>query len=357
MLQNLMKRIACGAPYGNAGLGQHLAQVVEEARAQSDLSAYYATGVPSGDGAARKIELPHLPWIFQYTPVRFSPAWKSYLNMELFDRAVAARLEPGQTFTGFAGQSLRSFERARRLGYAKLELESANSHILNVKRQHQKALTLFDFEASWLNETQVAKSLREYAMADVIVANSEYTRQTLLAEGVPPEKIRCRHLQTHPRFVPPACRPDDGIFRIVYTGSLTIMKGVPVLLEAFARLHDPKAELTLVGGWTSRGMHHYIQTRLAQDSRIRLAPGDPLPHLQKANVYVHPSYDDGFGYSPMEALACGTPVIVTEDTGMKECVQEGINGYVVPTGSVDAILERLEHIRQKPLILELQAVQ
>jgi len=46
----------------------------------------------------------------------------------------------------------------------------------------------------------------------------------------------------------------------------------------------------------------------------------------------------------MEAIACGVPVIVTENTGMKEYVKEGVNGYIVPTGSYKAILERLEYL-------------
>ena len=71
-----------------------------------------------------------------------------------------------------------------------------------------------------------------------------------------------------------------------------------------------------------------------------------MPHLRRADVLAHASYSDGFGYAPMEALACGVPVIVTEDTGMKEHVEEGVNGYVVPTGDVDALVERLEWVRE-----------
>ena len=46
----------------------------------------------------------------------------------------------------------------------------------------------------------------------------------------------------------------------------------------------------------------------------------------------------------MEAMMCGVPVIVTEDTGMKENVIEGENGYVVPTGSWEAILEQMYQV-------------
>jgi glycosyltransferase involved in cell wall biosynthesis len=75
-------------------------------------------------------------------------------------------------------------------------------------------------------------------------------------------------------------------------------------------------------------------------------PSDPLAHLQQADVLVHPSWEDGFAYAPMEALACGVKVIVTEDTGMKEHVQQGETGYVVPTGDWRAILECLKRLGQ-----------
>jgi glycosyltransferase involved in cell wall biosynthesis len=172
--------------------------------------------------------------------------------------------------------------------------------------------------------------------------NSEYTRQSFLEAGVAERKLRRRRLDVDSRFVSPAGKPRMRGLRIVYVGGLTVAKGVPVLIDAFSRLADPNAQLTLVGGSGSRGMSRYLKAALLADGRIFVAPGDPLPHLQAADVCVHPSWSDGFGYGPAEALACGVPVIVTEDTGMKELVREGENGWVVPTGSVQAIVERLE---------------
>jgi glycosyltransferase involved in cell wall biosynthesis len=86
-----------------------------------------------------------------------------------------------------------------------------------------------------------------------------------------------------------------------------------------------------------------------EDDRIRMAPGDPLPALHEADVFVHPTYEDGFGYAPMEALACGVPVVATADTGMKEYIRDGENGYVVPTGKAKPIRQRLEALRHTPM--------
>ena len=48
----------------------------------------------------------------------------------------------------------------------------------------------------------------------------------------------------------------------------------------------------------------------------------------------------------MEALACGVPVVVTEDTGMKEHVEDGVNGWITPTGAVGALLKIITHLRE-----------
>ncbi|MFB8791486.1 MAG: glycosyltransferase family 4 protein [Potamolinea sp.] len=345
-----MNTTSCNAPYGSGGLGRHLAEVVEVARTKGLLERYYTTAPQQGDSAGRRVSLPMLLPLNKYTPVRFSPGWKNYLGGDIFDRAVADQLEPGQTFLGFNGQALHSFHRAQHLKYERLELLSANSHVNNVMRQHQKALHKYSFEQSWLNKTQQKKTLKEYETADLIYVASEYTRQSFLQEGIPANKLHRFVFQPSPRFQLATSRPDDDTFRVVYTGSLTVMKGIPILLEAFSRLGG-KAELTLVGGSATRGMNLYLQEWLRRDSRIRIVPGDPLPHLQQADVYVHPSFEDGFAYAPMEALACKVPVIVTQDTGMKEYVQEGINGYVVPTGNWEVILEHLESLRKSPLVI------
>jgi glycosyltransferase involved in cell wall biosynthesis len=341
--------ISCGTGYGGGGLGQHLAQVVEEARAAGRLSAYYAGAIAPGDAAGRVIPRSPLLGLAGYTPLRFSWARTLHLGAELFDRAVARSLRgPIDTFVGFGGLSLHSFRRARELGARRLELHAANSHVGNVMRQHARALADYPFDSPWIGRGQVAKTLKEYELADLIWVASEYTRQSFLDAGFPQSKLARFHLQTAARFVPPQTRPDDGIFRVVYVGGLTVGKGVPLLVRAFSRLKNESAKLTLVGGVSSRGMKRFLKEAMARDPRIVLAPGDPLPHLWQADVYVHPTYEDGWAYAPAEALACGVPVIVTHDTGMKELVHEGENGYVVPTGDEDAIHEGLSFAAAQP---------
>lgn len=343
--------IACGSPYGQGGVGHHFAQVVEAAREADTLAHYYSPSPKPGDASGRAVSLAPYVALRRFTPLRFRPSWTSWGKGEYFDRAVARQLDtPHAAFVGFVGKSLHSFRRAADLGFGRLDLVALNSHVDNLQRLHAEAGRTTGIHDSWLNEAQRRKTLSEIERADVIHVHSDYVRQSFVDGGVPAGKLRRMVLTVDDRFEPPAeCRPPDGVFRIVYVGRLEATKGVPLLLDAFARLGVAEAELTLMGGWSSRAMRRHVEGHLLRDPRIRVAPGDPLPVLHRADVLVHPTFEDGFGYAPMEALACGVPVVVTEDTGMKEYVQEGVNGYVVSTGDADALLDRMEHLARTPL--------
>jgi glycosyltransferase involved in cell wall biosynthesis len=89
-------------------------------------------------------------------------------------------------------------------------------------------------------------------------------------------------------------------------------------------------------------MRRYIERGRSEDSRISAGPGDPLARLHDASLCVHPAYEDGFAYAPAEALACGVPVIVSEDTGMKELIGSRRDGLVVPTGDADALAQAID---------------
>jgi glycosyltransferase involved in cell wall biosynthesis len=349
-----MRVLACNSAYGSGGIGQHFAHLVEASRVAGDLIRYYCPEPKSNDERGVRVDRPDWEsWLLQYTPLRYSPQWQSYLNNELFDYRAARALEKDDVsaarFMGFVGKSLRSFGAAHRLGIETLELIAANSHVENVRALHAQAAVDQGIRDTWLHDREVEKTLQEYDMADVIYVHSEYTRQSFIDRGISADKLERTILHPAPRFQPPDTRPDDDIFRVVYVGRLDATKGIPLLLEAFKKLDAPKKALTLVGGWSTRRMRLFMEDWISRGLDIRLAPGDPLPALQEADVFVHPTYEDGFGYAPMEALACGIPVIATEDTGMKEYIVEGTNGFVVPTGNVDAIRNRLHYIWQHPL--------
>ena len=337
-----MKTFACRAAYGAGGLGRHLAELVEHARGRGELAAYYTTQPRADDPAGRRVHEPLAPLLGRWTPIRFNPGLSANLGFDLFDRAVARIIDPDDVHVGFSLQSLRTFRAARARGGRELQLISPTCHIDYVRERYEDAYQRHPIERPWLNEAQCRQAKLEYELADAIIVASDYVRDSFLAAGFPEKKLARFDVSAPPRFVP-ARRPDDGIFRIVYVGSLSVAKGTPLLVEAFSRFAVPEAELWLVGGWGTRRMRRWLEARCAADPRIHIAPGDPLPYVQRADLYVHPSYQDGSPYAPLEALACGVPVVVTTETGTKELIEGDVDGCVIDAGRVEAVGSALEH--------------
>jgi glycosyltransferase involved in cell wall biosynthesis len=344
-----MKTFSCRAAYGSGGLGRHLAELVEDARESGTLAAYYTTAPRAGDAAGRRVREQLAPLLSRWTPIRFSPGRSADFGFDLFDRAVARTIEPGDVHVGFSLQSLRTFRAARTRGCRELWLVSPTCHVDYAHERYEEAYRRHPIERPWLNEGQRRRAKREYELADVIVVASDYVRDSFIAAGVPEKKLARFDLSAASRFIPGE-RPDDGIFRVVYVGSLSVAKGTPLLVEAFSRFPIQEAELWLVGGCGTRGMRRWLEKRCAVDSRIRISPGDPLPHLQRADVYVHPSYQDGLSYGVLEAQEVGAPLIVTEDTGAKELISVESIGRVITTGSIDAIVEGIGDAHNQSLV-------
>jgi glycosyltransferase involved in cell wall biosynthesis len=273
---------------------------------------------------------------------RRSPAWSAWAANIAFDLDAARRLPAADHLIAFNGSALLQLRAAERARMQSLSLMSVNSHLRRVVRTYALAHRQYPLERPWATHL-LGRNLAEYTRADRIYVSSEHAWESFVEEGVPQERLARFPLTPAPRFVPDArARGASPSFDIVYAGSLSVAKGVPLLIDAVRRLDHPDLRLVLAGGWGTRGMRRFVQRACAEDARIVVRPGDPLPHLQRAAVYAHPSWEDGFGYAPVEALACGVPAIVSANTGMRELIEPGRNGLVVPTGDLDALTQALE---------------
>jgi glycosyltransferase involved in cell wall biosynthesis len=336
--------VTCSAEPGAGGLGRHLSEILE---------AYERAGAPTAciSGATRAREPARLRGAWRagalnariaQLPLPLSPGVRARSFAVGFDSYAARRLPHCEQLVAFNGQALAQLRTARRRGTRTLGLVSANSHLRRLAEQHARAFARYPFERSWAAHL-LRRNLAEYDTADRILVATDYIRDSFLEHGVPEERLVRFPLTPDPRFAPsaaPAKASDE--FELVYVGSLAVHKGVPLLLEAFRALPHRDLRLRLVGSWGSRGMKRCVLQACAADRRIGVFPGDPLPWLRAARLCVHPAYEDGFGYAPAEALACGLPTIVSEDTGMKELIGSPQAGLVLPTGDLDALTGALE---------------
>jgi glycosyltransferase involved in cell wall biosynthesis len=129
----------------------------------------------------------------------------------------------------------------------------------------------------------------------------------------------------------------------VFVGRFTRDKGIAELVEAFELVlqSSPNAWLVLVGDYESGDpVPDTTKTRIAENSRILLVPfSPPKDYLVAADVFVFPSFREGFPVAPLEAAAAGLPTVGFACTGTVDAVIDGVTGLLVPVGDAKRFAE------------------
>lgn len=143
---------------------------------------------------------------------------------------------------------------------------------------------------------------------------------------------------------------------VCFVGRLAAVKGVPLLLEAFAatRPRHPEARLTIVGDGPERAALEAQAQTLGLTGSVRFAgyldETAVAALLETSDMLVLPSFAEGLPVVLMEALASLIPVIATQVAGVSELVQDGISGFIVPPGDVETLALRLDRLLSDPAL-------
>lgn len=130
----------------------------------------------------------------------------------------------------------------------------------------------------------------------------------------------------------------------------TYKKGLDVLLDAFASVIelDETIMLYLIGDGTDRKMLEQQVERHNISNRVKFLGNQNRENISKylyqCEIYVQPSRSEPFGIAAVEALSCGRPVIASNVGGLKETVQNGVNGLLVEAGNADALAQALTRL-------------
>jgi glycosyltransferase involved in cell wall biosynthesis len=148
--------------------------------------------------------------------------------------------------------------------------------------------------------------------------------------------------------------PADALV-ITYTGRLLRGKGLESLLDAFARVAEPRAHLMLVGSGAGQALSNEDDlrervSRLALDGRVTFTGRvDAVEDcLGASDVFAFPSEFEALGLSLIEAAACGLPCVGTRTGGIVDVIEDGRTGLLVPPADVDALAAALEALLADP---------
>lgn len=135
---------------------------------------------------------------------------------------------------------------------------------------------------------------------------------------------------------------DERAFAILLIGNDWENKGLPCLLSAVERLANPDIRV-LVAGQDDVKLYEETLRRSGLSSRVTFLPVRPDVEIYyaAADAYTGPSLFDAFALPPLEAMACGLPVIVSRQAGVSEIITEGVDGFILEDPENSATLANL----------------
>lgn len=213
-----------------------------------------------------------------------------------------------------------------------------------------------DWQHRWLARrwySFLGMQMRVAPQLNHITCPSESARRDIVTEfKVDPERITPIPLGVDTSAFRPLAQVARAPARLVTTASAdTPLKGLPVLIEAFQSLlpEFPQLELTVIGKLRKGAARDMIE-QFGLKGRIRFVHGlsraEMAREFNAATIAVTPSLYEGFGLPAAEAMACGTPVIVSDGGALPEVAGEA--GIVVPKGDPAALASAIAGLLNDP---------
>ncbi len=298
------------------------------------------------------------PWIhtpeFLLNRARLLPRWledhTGYANALAFDEYTLRRVRDCDALVAISGSALKTGRKVQQSG-GKFICDRGSSH------QRFQEEIIRDEYARWKvgrpvsDPRDTAREEEIYSTADAITVPSTFARESFLATGTPPEKVELIPYGVNlSRFEQVAIPPTDR-FEVVFVGSVSLRKGIPYLLQAFAALKHPAKRLRIVGAISAE-----LKPLLASlpIDGVEFLGALPQPMLKgilsTSHLFVLPSIEDGFGVVIGQAMACGCPALTSTNTGGPDIITDGVDGFIVPVRAVAAMTDRMEQLAGDPAL-------
>lgn len=291
---------------------------------------------------------------------RRTPGWpKIMLRNRWFQQSVIRQLQMKQSNAGrrilfsysYAARDLFTFARARgwpcvlgQMDPAIVEEQIvAELYSRNSSKSHGWQKAPPEYWASWRQECE---------LADVIIVNSEWSREALVRADVAPDKIVTVPLVYETpaeaagfqRQYPETFSPERPL-RLLFLGQVILRKGIEEIREAMSRLRGAPVELWVVGpgqgDWPQDTDDSIPVKHFGTVSRSETAK-----FYRDADLFLFPTHSDGFGLTQLEAQAWKLPIIASRNCG--EVVSPGVNGVLLNNVKAESLAEAIRQLLRQP---------
>ena len=201
----------------------------------------------------------------------------------------------------------------------------------------------------FFKKSEASGFLSTSARADKLVLLSTYARDSFESAGFDSEKLFVLPIGPINRNINTfelKTRKIPQMLQVLFVGQVGLRKGVPALLDLSFRVNGI-AKIRLVGP-CSKEVAKYIN-EFSNSQTLTLIP-NPTPQIlmeefKKAEIFVLPSYNEGFGIACVEAMSFGQIPIISRNTGVAEVlIDSSLERFLIRPGSAEDILAHLEYI-------------
>ncbi|NYZ75677.1 glycosyltransferase family 4 protein [Candidatus Micrarchaeota archaeon] len=265
---------------------------------------------------------------------------KPYEFSVVFDRYAASRIKKCDIFHGWGGMCVESIKKAKQQG-AVIFWEGSSTHPLTRDEIMEEEYKKNGMELA-IDKRLEDRLIEEISMVDYITTPSKFAMDSYIHYGFPKENLFLVPYGVDLKKFAPAPKPSK--FTVLYSGQVCLRKGVQYLLEAWKELNLKDAELHIVGKVWSE-MKPVIEQYQMPNVTVTGKVEDTLNYYQNASLFVFPTLEEGSALVTYEAMACGLPIITTENSG--SVVRNQKDGFIVKPKDASQLCKSIQHFYDK----------
>ena len=266
------------------------------------------------------------------------------INPMAFDQWTRLVIPPCDAFIGISGAGLLTGQKVQRQG-GKYVCDRGSTHQRFMDRVLREEFARWELPLPVETPHVTEREEACYAAADRITVPSRVARRSFLEMGVAPEKVEVIPYGVRLDQFRRLAEPAQDTFEVLFAGQVSLRKGVPYLLEAFARVRHLRKHLTVVGSVQAHIKDLLPRLPTADVTFLGSIPQAKLvERMSRSHCLVLPSVEEGLALVQAQAMACECPVIATVATGAEDLFTDGVEGFIVGDGNVEALALRMQQL-------------
>jgi glycosyltransferase involved in cell wall biosynthesis len=305
--------------------------------------------------------LPHsrvqtFPWIHtpEFLVQRYGigghwlPDHLGYANALAFDEWTLRRIPSCDAFIALSGAGLKTGQKIQRDGGLFI-CDRGSSHQRYQEQIVSEEYRRWGVDLPVSDERDTIREEKIYETADLITVPSGFALRSFVEMGVPAKKMRKIPYGVRLERFRPTGEPPKDRFDVLFAGGVSLRKGVPYLMEAFAKLQHPSKRLRIAGA--VRPDFEAVLSRLPRENVEFLGSVSQekmVELMSTSHVMVLPSIEEGLALVQGQAMACGCPVIASTNTGSEDLYTDGVEGFIVPVRDSVALTLRMQQFADDP---------